>query len=361
MHAAAQRAFPVALAAAVAALGACGGRTQPARSAQSGEPPAVTGRAQPASPDRPVAVRSEPWTFEGAPGTVLRTRHFSIYTTERDPVITDRLPRFLEAALTHHTTAIVPLERPAAPMDAFIMANRTQWQNLTMRMLGSRGRVLTFIERGGFTTGGRSFLFDIGTSDTFVIAAHEGWHQFTQSTFVEQLPISIEEGLAAYMEGHRFTGQTVLFLPWANAERYEQLSASARRGQLLPLEDLLSSTPESILQRPGNSNESAVAYYAQAWALIHFLREGEGGRYRPALEAMVRDAAGGRLTANVRLARGERSGMIAQRAGPAVLLAYCNTDLDRLGREYRAFIQTIVAPMSRGAVLSGNSPIPAAP
>jgi hypothetical protein len=40
-------------------------------------------------------------------------------------------------------------------------------------------------------------------------------------------------------------------------------------------QDLTRSTPQELIARDANA---ALFYYAQVWALVHFLNEGEGGR-----------------------------------------------------------------------------------
>jgi len=305
-----------------------------------------------------VPVQSTPWSFDGGQGSNLRTAYFSIYTTETDPVMVERLPRFLEAALDRYSTAagMMKLPMPRQKMETFVMANRPQWQALTVRILGSSARPLTYIERGGFTTGGRSFLYNIGQSDTFAIASHEGWHQFTQITFAEQMPIWLEEGMATLMEGHRWSGQGVLFLPWGNPERYNGLCAAASKRTLLSLEDILTQSPQSLMNRPGNSNEPAVAYYAQVWSLVHFLREGEGGRYRPGLEKLLSDAASGVLSGAVREKFGPRAGMLAQRSGALVFETYF-TSVSDAQAQYTKFLGMLTSGQAKGAVAAGTSPV----
>jgi hypothetical protein len=351
----------------VALFGCAGGATPPppARTgvaAGPGDGPGI-GAAQggaptTAAPARGAALTSEAWSFEGIPGRIVRTRHFAIYTTDSAPIITDRLPGFMEAALRQYTSSVVPLALPTAALETFIMASRPQWQRLTLQMLGPRARQFNTIERGGFTTGSQAFLFDIGQADTFSIAAHEGWHQFTQRTFLERLPTWAEEGLATHMEGHRWTGQSVTFYPWANTERFDQLRTAAAEGGLLPLPELLAATPETLIARGGTA---AVTYYAQVWALLHFLREGRGGALSPALEKLVREASAGRMAGTLAATYGERAGarVLLSRDGPAIFRAYLGGDLDQADVEYRAFVKAVVSPAGggRNAIVAGRSPV----
>ncbi len=327
---------------------------------QSSANPTGPGPRRVANAGRPEGsvVGVEAWTFETFPGRAIRTANYSLYTTASEPIITDRLPGFLEAALQQYIALITPLPRPRARMDTFVMATRQQWQRLTLRMLGPSGVPVTYIERGGFTSGGRSYLFDIGQADTFSIASHEGWHQFSQTTFKERLPITLEEGLATYFEGHRWIGADVVFLPWANLERFDRLrDAASRRGQdgFMPLEELLAASPQSLMTR---GSQAPLTYYAQAWALIHFLREGDGGRWRPGFERLVSDAAGGVLGRTVQLSLGtSRPGMLAQSAPGAVFRAYFGADPAQLDPAFQEFLRQIVQTGGRSAIVEGRSPV----
>lgn len=330
--------------------------------------PAQPSPAAIARPIDPVESRS-PWSFAGRQGEAIRTANYRIWTTELDPVINRRLPIFLEEAIAHYRTALGPLPAPEDRLDTFILANRHQWELLTRQLMGEGADLYLRIPRGGFAWGGRSVLYDIGAQGTMAIAAHEGWHQYTQRTFKEGLPIWLEEGIAAFMEGHRWggppaaggTGAAVsgampVFLGWANPERYDQLRADAAAGNLMTLRKLLEATPQEMLESGSNG---ALTYYAQVWALVHFLREGAGGTYRPALERLVADAAAGRLhrTLATTLEPNAARAAARTRRGTGVFEAYFTADLDRAERQYAEFIQRIVRPGGRTAIAEGRSPV----
>lgn len=350
------------------ALGACSGTQRPAR---TGEPATTPPQSRAAAAGNPEPVRAtgaanparsvesvEPWAFEDTTGRVIRTAGFSIYTTETKPIITDRLPGYLSAALDHYTTALGPLPRPATRMDSFIMATRQQWQRLTLRTLGPAAIPATYIERGGFATGGRAFLFDIGTADTFSIASHEGWHQFTQSTFAQRLPLCLEEGIASFMEGHRWIGEDVVFMGWGNTERFDQLRDSASNaGGLLPLESLFASSPGALMSRGPNG---PLGFYAQTWALVHFLREGEDGAHAAGLRRLVSDAASGHMhifVANALKLPRDSAGRPPTPTAAQVFQTYFDRNLSRLSAAFDSFQRRVVSTGGRDAVIEGRSPI----
>ncbi|MFG0274765.1 MAG: DUF1570 domain-containing protein [Phycisphaerales bacterium] len=308
-----------------------------------------------ADPGAGAVLDVEAWTFGAAEGQIIRTRHYRLYTTERDPVLLSRMPGFLEAALAHYRGAIVALPAPPIRLDTYLMDNRAQWRVLSRRLSPELAEQYDNIPRGGYASGGVGVFYDLGVYDTMAIAAHEGWHQYMQRTFREPLPVWLDEGLASYMEGHRWAGGTPVFLAWANVERFDRLRADVSAGVTVPLDRLLDMRPADEL---GSTTGSALTYYAQVWALVHFLREGEGGRYRDGLRDLVADAAEGRLSRRLLLRLGsEGADRRSMRIGPSVFHAYFGDDLDAIGREYDAFLREIVVPGARDAIVTGRSPL----
>ncbi|MBL0926708.1 MAG: DUF1570 domain-containing protein [Phycisphaerales bacterium] len=311
-----------------------------------------------ASP-RPGVIERENWSFGGVKGQVIRTEHYRLFTTEKNPVIVSRLSDFLEYALSHYRTAIVDLPSPEIKLDTYLMDNRGQWATLTKALMGEQAETLTKIQRGGFASRGIGVYYDLGLFDTLAIAAHEGWHQYTQRTFRDPLPIWLEEGLATYMEGHRWSGSAPTFRPWANLERFDQLRKAHAGGKVMPLDELLQSQPAGLIQAVGD--QQLLTYYAQVWALAHFLAEGADGRHRVELQRLLRDASEGKvrdaLTARVG-ARGAANAL-STRVGPAVFDAYFGDPTSEIASEYRAFIERLVASGGRSAVAAGRSPLSA--
>ncbi len=301
----------------------------------------------------------EPWDFDGIPGKVIRTNAYRLFTTETNPDLLGVLPQFLEQTLIAYTGALGPLPRPTLKLDTYLMASREQWSQLTTEVMGDGAEPYLKIQRGGFSSGGRAVLFTIGARDTLAIAAHEGWHQYTQRTFREELPVWLEEGIAVFMEGSvpdPTNPGVPAFAPWANAERYGQLVAAARGWQLISLERLLDTHPHTLVT---SGTDAALMYYAQVWALVHFLNEGEGGKYRIALSRALADAAAGRLRATIdkTLGREESLLLARERRGPQLFRAYFNMDMTGAAREYDAFVSEIVLHGSKDKMMSGQSPV----
>jgi hypothetical protein len=296
-------------------------------------------------------LSQEPWEFGGHTGTLTRTSAYRIFSTADDPALTTHLPAFLEECLERYTTEFGPLPQPTLKLDTFLMGDRPQWARLTRQLMGDEADTYLRIERGGFSSGGRAILWEIGRRDTFAIAAHEGWHQYTQRAFKSELPPWLEEGIALYMEGFTFADpeQRPIPAPWANLERFDQLKRAHDSGTLLPLASLLSAAPQDLIH---SSADAALTWYAQVWALTHFLNETSA--HRANLQLLLTDTARGSLetAARTKLPHHPRN---AQLTPQSIFAAYFGSP-DLLDAQFTAF-QKQIAATPRAAIAHGASPL----
>ncbi|MEN0021364.1 MAG: DUF1570 domain-containing protein [Planctomycetota bacterium] len=309
----------------------------------------------------PVEFTVTDWTFADAVGSRIETPSYTIFTTDPNPVVERRLPAFLEDSLARYRSfAGAQLPTIQTQLTTYVMATRPQWAALVQREVSARNAsVYLRIRRGGFAERGRAYFFDLGVQDTFATAAHEGWHQYTQATFRQPLPLWLEEGIAASMEGFRWNPQQpnrAVFLPWSNIERFDRLRDRVAATGPIPLRELLVSRPQDLIV----SNQSgALDYYAHVWALAMFLQEAEGGRYRPGLAKLLEDAATGRLGVELASRFGRRAALssVSRRLGPEAFLAYIDDDITRAEAAFEAFCRKVVAPGSKQRIAAGVSPL----
>ncbi|MGP1271998.1 MAG: hypothetical protein ACTS22_01565 [Phycisphaerales bacterium] len=313
--------------------------------------PAITSQ-RPAT----AVLSSEPWRYRDAEGRVIRTRSYRLFTTTSRPLLLSRTPDFLEAALTHYRSSLAQLPEPPAKLDTYLMQSRPEWASLTRALMRENAPLYLRIQRGGFAAAGRGIYRDLGDlNDTLNLAAHEGWHQYTQLTFTRRLPVYLEEGIATYMEGFKWDPDEPdrpIFLPWANLERFRALRAAHAAGRLMPLDQLITTSPQSLI---ATDQDAALVWYAQVWALVHFLNEGEAGSLRPGLERLLQDAAGATSQPAQPIQRADRAGrgVIA----PDPFEAYWNRSAAQLSDAYLRFIGRVVAPGAQNDIAAGRSPI----
>jgi len=304
---------------------------------------------------------NEPWHFGQIEGQVVVTANYRLHTTMTDERMLRELAVLMEEALGHYRTALGELPPPRAPMRSFVFERRSEWADHTRELLGSSAGPYLGLGRGGYTTGAESVLFNIGREDTFTIAVHEGWHQYTQQVFRDQLPVWLEEGIATYMEGNRFRrgSERPAFMPWRNFERYGELRDTVRTGRLVPLAELIDGSPQRFLER---GRGSLLSYYAQVWALVHFLLEGEDGAHRAGLLQAVSDAAHGQLVGRLAesdaVPRGAARRLVNRgQHGRLLVEEYISRDLEELSRQYEAFVRQIVSSGSASRIWRGQSPL----
>lgn len=360
----------LALFAAVGITG-CGGNPEPVPrpAARAGIDADATPSNQPVQEFDPSTFEEtstvEPWSFGGYEGELVTTPTHLLHLTLSEGRLRTAMPVFTGTALLHYRTMLFPevdakpLDAPSERMSTFVFGTRPEWAAWTQWRLRRGASLYLGIERGGYTIDGESVIWDIGRYDTLCMLAHEGWHQYTQSVFRHPLPAFLEEGLAAYAEGHRFrrSDAAPVFMPWRNLERYGQLRSARYRNRLIDLDELVARPPQYFV---AGSERGLLTYYAQLWVLVHYLVEGREGRYRDGLVKLVRDAVDGHITSSIYDAD-RRAGILGRTLGPNtgrdIIATYFDEDYAGFKAGYEAFIDRVVASGNGTRIWQGRSPI----
>jgi hypothetical protein len=125
---------------------------------------------------------------------------------------------------------------------------------------------------------------DVDQDATLQTLYHEAFHQF-MSLMAPKVPYWYNEGIAEYMGGIKVDA------PKAGPSR---IVARARvlEGRLKALRmnlPLALKFEDIMMQTPGQFYSGPVAFkYAQAWSMVHFFYEADGGKHRPRIEAYFR-------------------------------------------------------------------------
>jgi hypothetical protein len=88
------------------------------------------------------------------------------------------------------------------------------------------------------------------------------------------------------------------------------------------------------------SGERIETFYAQNWAFGQFMLHGENGRFRPALQRMLRELASGEADVHMGRRRGAGDGWDPQSVRP-LLEYYLQMDIDQINMYYQAFIRRL--------------------
>lgn len=146
-------------------------------------------------------------------------------------------------------------------------------------------------------------------------------------------------------------------MPWRNLERYGQLRSSNYRGRLIDLDELVAKPPQYFV---AGSESGLLTYYAQVWVLVHYLMEGEGGRYRAGLIKLVRDAVDGHVATSLYdadRAAGRRGRNLGPNTGRDIIATYFDEDYASFKAGYERFIDRVVASGNGTKIWQGRSPI----
>lgn len=276
------------------------------------------------------AYRVEAWRANGVPGRHFSTEHFDIYSTLPDTICESAVPKLLEAAYRRFAATLPP--RREAKLTTYIFGRRSEWTQFTRQRFPDRLDVYERIRRGGFTEGSTSVSFYVSRSLTAATLVHEAWHQYVAAEFDEPLPAWLNEGLACYHEAIDLAGDSPRFTPEHNTFRMATLSEAVRRNALLTLRELVDTNAGEVLAK--DDERFTQTYYAQAWALIVFLRHGAGGRYAADFDRLMRDVSDGAFRKRVSAAALTERDEGATSDGSSAFVAYFDRPPADLQREY---------------------------
>lgn len=278
-----------------------------------------------------------PWTYGEEPAKLLETEHYHLYTTIQDDQTLDLLPQIMEGALSmyHEIAPEVPISKQ--PLDCYIFKVRSEWDRFTTIHAGQDARVYLQIRSGGYTIHDRYVAYYIGRLGTFSVAAHEGWHQFAGRHFKGRLPPFFEEGIACMFETISWKDRLPRWNISVNSPRAQTLRKAIEGKYLWSLDQLCSMHAGDIV---GESNEKIDAFYAQAWAFARFLWEGDGDKYRPAMQKWLAETADGTVwdpTGSHRRAYAPWN----RRAARPMLEHYLGIDFAQIDKAYQAYEKRI--------------------
>ncbi|MBN1818456.1 MAG: DUF1570 domain-containing protein [Sedimentisphaerales bacterium] len=314
--------------------------------AQSGDASAVDrliGRLQ----NLPSVEEAAVWQDQYGPGVEIVTRHYQIQTTMLDPLVLTPLPGFMESAYRAYQSQL------PAPVDTrfkfrvILFGDREQWEKFTTEFTGAHAPVYLAIQKGAYYLNGLCVAYHIGISRTFSALGHEGWHQFSHRHFIYRLPSWLDEGIATQFEASADTNGRFLFQPARNLIRLGELRKTAEDGRLMPLDRLIALNPGQVL----NDSDTTSAFYAQAYALVRFLREDLYGIRYEQYRRLLHDGLEGKwpLESEVcRLAADRNIPLTAdfnRHVSRRLFDLYIEPNRSVVEKEYRLFCRKIISPI----------------
>jgi hypothetical protein len=283
----------------------------------------------------------EVWDNEYGPGLKLQTAHYEIFTTLLEPLMLRRVPGFLESAYFGYNKQLPEPIETATKFTIYLFADREQWERFTKAFAGEQAEIFCKIKAGAYYLNGVCVTYYIGRKRTLSALGHEGWHQFNGRHFRFRLPSWLDEGVAMLFETSRYDRGAFYFEPGRNTYRLQALVETLRRGQHIPLKELIAMNPGEVLAT--DQDEAVAAFYSQSYALVRFLREAGYGRRFENYRRLLKDGLEGRwplsqpskeVAANRNLPRTVEWN---RAVGLRLFELYVGDDFDKLGREYLAF------------------------
>ena len=283
-------------------------------------------------PVAPVAVSVEDWTVDRYRARRLTSEHFDIYSTLEDRSFEAALPSFLESAYQRYIQILPPAKEHHNKLTVYLFGLRRQWRNFVRRHYPTRFSVYDRIRTGGFTEGDTSVSFYVNRSTTLATLAHEGWHQYVASRLHVTIPAWLNEGLACYLESVDYSGDQPRFMPERNTLRINSLREALQQGSLFTLRELVDTHAGEVLRNTGTRNTQT--YYAQAWALITFLRHGAQGMYAKDFDRLLADIADGSYRLRLSAAGLVDAGIAEKTLGAATFQTYFGLSSESFDEEY---------------------------
>ncbi len=288
-------------------------------------------------PSSAAPVDSEQWRYANREGKVLRTGHYLIHTTVKEPGVVGKLPQVMEGAYASYRMFAGDLPESAEPMRCYVFGKRDEWADFTQKHTGADAAIYLQITRGGYTVGDWFVSYYVGADATYSVAAHEGWHQYVSRHFKGRLPPFLEEGTACMFESVRFIGNLPRWDTAINPARTLSLRNTIEGKKQWPLEKLVTMHAGDVVRLPGDRIE---AFYSQSWAFARFLNEYDNGRYRAAFRRLMNDTAAGDPAD-----RGQAMRKAMNLWSPAsvkpMLEKYLGKDLRSIEEEYNTFIRHV--------------------
>lgn len=294
----------------------------------------------------PTLKSVEVWQNTYGPGLKLTTAHYEIFTTLLEPLMLSQVPGFVESAYRAYNNQLPKLISTTTKSPVFLFADRAQWEDFTKTFAGPRAPIYHKIKAGAYYLNGACVAYNIGRERTFSVLGHEGWHQFNKKHFKFRLPSWLDEGIAILFETSRYEQGLFYFEPGRNMHRLGALKKTLIKNNMIPLKKLMAINPGEVLAT--DEAEAIMAFYAQSYALVRFLREeGYGKRLAdyhqlllgglrgdwPLSEASKKIAADRNIPLTVRWNRA---------VGPLLFKQYISDDLDQIEKEYLAFCRKTV-------------------
>lgn len=264
------------------------------------------------------------------------------------------LPAFMEFCLLRYREAYAPggplLPSPGDRLEVTVAWSNADWERAAAGEIGHRAAAAVAAGLGdgpariGISAAGRAVLLAAPDDPREALlrnAAHEGWHQYAQLTFGEQLPVWLDEAIACRFEA--LAADASPSPDWSRSPRLAQLRAAVATAALPASSGAASTDDERVAER----EHPSVGLHAAA--LVRLMTADADGRRGPAytIDDYARLWAVGLMLDEPDLRPGTRLLLIDAARGelpptPQLTAAYWSLSPDRFAARYAAFVDALL-------------------
>lgn len=216
---------------------------------------------------------------------VIKTKYYSVHTDLKDEDFTKDLTTRMDIMYEQYVRAWPEFRPPAkaAAQPVYIFESKAKY--------GSFVGVAAAANTGGLFRGGphaylTSFLEGQGRDALRRTLQHEAFHQFAYFNISRAIPTWLNEGLAQVFEEGIWTGKTFI-LGQIPPRRIRQLQADVQKHALVTFDKFLFITNRQWGESLHASLEQGATNYNEAWAVAHFLSEGNNPDMRKKLVQLL--------------------------------------------------------------------------
>ncbi len=227
-----------------------------------------------------IAETSLPFVSAKETWTAVRSRNFNLVgnASERDiRQVAARMEQFREVFLN-----LFPGLLLASPVPTTVIVFKSDSSFKPYKPVAD-GKM---VDAAGYFQSGRdvnyiALTIDSQSEDPFLTIFHEYVHLLVNNTLGRaSIPPWFNEGLAEYYSTFEVENSRKVYLGKPQMTHLALL----RNNNLMPLGTLLSTDYHSLER---NKHEERGLFYAQSWALVHYLIQGNEGRRRPHLKKFL--------------------------------------------------------------------------
>lgn len=294
----------------------------------------------------PAVESIEIWENKYAPGLLITTKHYEIHTTLLEPLMLNQVPGFVESAYQGYQKQLPSPIETKSKFTVYLFGTRKQWEDFTKDFAGRQWPIYMKIKKGAYYLKGACVTYNIGRERTFSVLAHEGWHQFNKRHFRFRLPSWIDEGIATMFETSKYQKGWFYFQPERNVGRLGALKKTLLQNNMIPLRELIGTNPGEVIVT--DDTGAVMAFYAQSYALVRFLREENYGKRLRNFHRLLLGGLNGTWPLDDRERRiaADRNIPLTVRwnryVSRKLFETYITDDFDTIEREYAAFCRKMV-------------------